>query len=269
MAEDQVSTVFTALCSEMNRVDSEDDRKTILELLVSRYQTPRQRGQGSQQEEGRGGRGRGSRNSSRGRGQTGRGRGSSGSSVPDAGSGTANGGGDDLVDDDKGVLPDVLLRLAPLIGALPEAKRDPSADKPSMTRLAVQKRINQRRRELGIALDLADGHDCPRNSYELCNKVQSFRLAAADAMTTDGVRLRTSPIKDELRLHRVLRHCIAVAHERERSEEVSPFGFLTDSDEKYESSESDQAFSEIAEQYFQATDFPPEEEQTDGHLGGG
>lgn len=96
---------------------------------------------------------------------------------------------------EENVLMDVLQGLQGIIPSLPEVGRDPSADKPVMTRKSVQTRLNKKRAGLQKVLGLfskssVDKYWC----FESLNAIQKFRLAAADANATVGVRLRTNPL---------------------------------------------------------------------------
>jgi hypothetical protein len=127
---------------------------------------------------------------------------------------------------------EVLRKLSPITGNINEVSRDPSADKPKMTRKPVQQRLNKKRAELQRALSKlmassVDGYW----AFESLNAIQRFRLAAKDALATPGVRLRTDPIPPEF--SELVQPILLVAHDREQEGEMSNHGFYSNNDNKY------------------------------------
>lgn len=126
-------------------------------------------------------------------------------------------------------LPEVLSILEGIIPALPEVSRDSSADKPIMTRKSVQTRLNKKRAELQKVLGLfyassVDKYWC----FESLNGIQKFRLAAADAIATAGVRLRTNPLPPDF--HELITPMEVMILERTEANEVSVCGFFSNED---------------------------------------
>lgn len=181
----------------------------------------------AQRSQGRGGRGRGA--------PAGRGGGGYDLNLS-AASSEGGGGGCNLIASAApfavgDLLPSVIQRLTPLTSALPEVSRDPSADAPKSDRKSVQKRLNGKRAELQHTLEKYESADDDYYGFECLNKVQAFLLAAIDASTTDGVRLRTDPLPADFAT--MVDGLKTIALERVDSKEVTDYGFFSNSDHHY------------------------------------
>lgn len=165
----------------------------------------------AQGRQGRGGRGRGALTAGRGGGRA--------QSAPDE------------PPEAEDLLPGVLQKLDPLTRNLPEVSRDPSADTPKLDRKSVQKRLNSKRAELQKMLQVFSEADDDYYGFEALNKIQAFLLVARDASKTDGVRLRTSPLPVDFEVRIDALNDIAL--ERKEHNEVTDYGFFSNSDHKY------------------------------------
>jgi hypothetical protein len=97
----------------------------------------------------------------------------------------------------KCFLTEVYLALSPVFGPLPKVVRDPSANQPSMDRKSVQRRLNAKRKGLMEAIESLFSNPEPEEIFDCLNSIQSFRLAARDAMVkelTGTVFLSTNPL---------------------------------------------------------------------------
>lgn len=137
-------------------------------------------------------------------------------------------------DRDQGVLKDVLLKIGILAPFLPTVSREAGADPPSMDRGSVQKRLNRKRVELqkGFEAILNQSDDDRSSVLNLLNQIQRFRLAALDAISTEGIHLRTDPIPEDYRTWSdVLKNA---CQERIDSGMVSDYGFFLNDDHLYD-----------------------------------
>jgi hypothetical protein len=129
-------------------------------------------------------------------------------------------------------LEEVLIELDPVISNFPAITRDGAADSPKMDRKSVQTRINGKRSELQKALKGLSNSDFDHWwAFESCNKIQAFRMAAVDALSVDGVRLRTNPLPPDFAL--LQGSLLEIKNEREERGEVSDYGFFTNNDQNY------------------------------------
>jgi hypothetical protein len=134
------------------------------------------------------------------------------------------------------VLKDVLLKLKPVSDLLPIVSRDPSADKRGMSRKKVQTRLNKKRRD--VQKNVAMLMDSTKDSFwafESLNAIQGFLLTSVDALSTEGVRLRTDPLDEDFSM--LVASLLEVAAERKSQNEISLQGYFTNNDQMYRAPE--------------------------------
>jgi hypothetical protein len=118
------------------------------------------------------------------------------------------------------------------MGFLTKVVRDTAANSPTMTRDAVQKRLNKKRQELQSAfLKLVKSPSDGWLGFCTLNSLQKFRLALSDSKETEGVRLRTDPMPaTAVDHHDFLK---GISNERIAKSMVSNQGFYTNDDKHY------------------------------------